>query len=127
MTNKAAESENAGLEAARRRVREILAREQFVEHAPHPRHTNEFAVWDTTAQKFRFPAFQYNASGEVRPEMRELLALLPTDRSGWRVAFWLYQPHGRLGGARPVDAFATDPAAVIAAAVSTFHPGDTNW
>ena len=116
----------AGLEAARRRVREILAEGQFVDHLGS-RRLHEFAVWDATAQRFRCPAFQYTDDGQVRPEMEDLLKLLPADRSGWRGAFWLYQPHARLSGTSPVDVFANDPAAVIAAARSTFDPGETNW
>lgn len=116
----------AGLEASRLRIREILAERQFVDHTGS-RWPHEFAVWDSTAQRFRYPAFQYTVGGQVRPEMQELLKTLPADRSGWRGAFWLYQPHARLSGASPVDLFATDPEAVFVAARSTFNPGESNW
>lgn len=74
-----------------------------------------------------FPAFQYTDSVQVRPEMMRLLAILPTDRSRLRSDFWLYLPHGWLGGVRPVDAFANNPAAVVDAGRSTYNPDDTNW
>ena len=136
----------AAVEAARQRRDEILAKEAFVDSAAiHVaqggvrgaaganntasrlrRNGQLLGVWD--GREFQHPAFQLEKStGRVNPAVARLLALLPKDRSGWRQAFWLYQPHARLNGRRPAEAFAKDPEAVIEAARSTFEPNDTNW
>jgi hypothetical protein len=83
-------------------------------------------AWD--GREYLHPAFQFDhETGRVMPEMKELLEILPKDRSGWRQAFWLFQPHALLDGRRPADAFQADPQSVIEAANSTFAPGNTNW
>jgi hypothetical protein len=44
------------------------------------------------------------------------------DKSGWRRAFWLFQPHASINdGLRPADVFRKDPQAVIRAAHNTRH------
>ena len=59
--------------------------------------------------------------------MKTLLAVLPKDRSGWRQAFWLFQRHAQINGARPADLFRWDPEAVIKAARSDFEVSDEWW
>jgi hypothetical protein len=58
---------------------------------------------------------------EPLPIMRSLLAVLPADDSGWDQALWLFQPTGRLDGARPADVLATRPEDVLDAAKKDFH------
>jgi len=83
-------------------------------------------AWD--GREYLHPAFQFDRrTGQVMPEMKDLIELLPKDRGGWRQTFWLFQPHALLDGKRPADVFPTDPHAVIEAARSTFAPGNTNW
>jgi hypothetical protein len=83
-------------------------------------------AWD--GREYLHPACQFDhGTGRVMPEMKELLEILPKDRSGWRQAFWLFQPHALLDGRCPADAFQADPRSVIEAANSTFAPGNTNW
>jgi hypothetical protein len=93
--------------------------------------------------EFRYPRFQFDAkTGLPRPEMAELLGLLPKERTGWHAAFWFAQPNRRLArptapidfdandileqlaapsGARPpADVFVEDPARVVAFAQKEF-------
>jgi hypothetical protein len=134
------------LEAARRRREHLLATESFLDStgihrmqggaadAPGAGNTASrlrrkgelLGVWN--GREYLHPAFQCDpATGRLMPEVQPLLALLPKDRSGWRQAFWLYQPHARLGGKRPADVFPGDPDAVLEAARSTYQPDETNW
>jgi hypothetical protein len=83
-------------------------------------------AWD--GREYLHPAFQFDRrTGQVMPEMKDLIEFLPKDRGGWRQTFWLFQPHALLDGKRPADVFPTDPHAVIEAARSTVAPGNTNW
>lgn len=70
------------------------------------------------------PACQFGeVEGRLEPRavMAQLLKLLPTDDSGWTQAFWLFQPTGRLQGARPADVLASRPDDVLSAADKDFH------
>ena len=58
---------------------------------------------------------------EPLPIMKSLLEVLPVDDSGWDQALWLFQPTGRLDGARPADVLATRPEDVLDAAKKDFH------
>jgi len=83
-------------------------------------------AWD--GREYLHPTFQFDRrTGQLMPEMKDLIELLPKDRGGWRQTFWLFQPHALLDGKRPADVFPTDPHAVIEAARNTFVPGNTNW
>jgi hypothetical protein len=83
-------------------------------------------AWD--GREYLHPAFQFDReTGQVMREMKDLIQLLPKDRSGWRQMFWLFQPHALLDGKCPADLFPTDPHAVIEAARSTFASAGTNW
>lgn len=134
------------LETARRRREQLLATETFLDsaevhelqggtaHAPGAGNTASrlrrkgelLGLWN--GREYLHPAFQCDpATGRIMPEVKPLLTLLPEDRSGWRQAFWVYQPHARLGGKRPADVFAHNPEAVLDAARSSYQPGEANW
>jgi hypothetical protein len=127
------------LEAARRRRDEILDREDMLDDdgvrellGAAPRELREtrqlLGLWDGVRIRYLYPAFQVDGPAcAIRRGVRELLALLPPDRGGWRAGFWVFQPHARLGGHTPADALASNASAVLEAARSSFHPGDTNW
>lgn len=84
-------------------------------------------IWSVPRCAFVYPAFQFDQSGKPRPEVVELLALLPTDgdQGGWRRAFWLHSPHAHLDDQLPADVFANDPVRVLNVAREEFH-ADTN-
>lgn len=84
-------------------------------------------VWSERDDAFRYPDFQFDARGQLRPELAALLASLPdeADRGGWRRAFWLYSPHALLDGQAPAEAFVSDPERVIDVARREFK-GDPN-
>ena len=77
---------------------------------------------------YLYPAFQFQPeTGEPHPAVADLLARLPDSSDGWVAALWLFQPTGKLGGARPADVFAHDPGAVIDAARRDFQGDDADW
>jgi hypothetical protein len=79
-------------------------------------------------REFLHPAFQFRPeTGRLMPEVKALLEILPKDHGGWRQAFWVFQAHGQLDGARPADVFGKDPHSVISAARSDFGAGDEHW
>lgn len=78
--------------------------------------------------RYLYPAFQFvSDTGEPHPALRDLIAVLPESNDGWTAAFWLFEPTGRLQGARPVDRFGEDPTAVITAAKHAFQGDDRDW
>lgn len=88
-------------------------------------------VWDAPERTFRHPDFQFDAHGQLRSEVAELLALLPganDDRGGWRRAFWLYSPHAQLGNETPAAVFPRDARRVIEVAEGEFRGDrDARW
>jgi hypothetical protein len=85
-------------------------------------------VWSERDQAFRYPDFQFDARGQLRPRLAALLANLPggaEDRGGWRWAFWLYSPHARLDGQVPAEVFVSNPERVIDVSRQEFK-GDRN-
>jgi hypothetical protein len=87
-------------------------------------------VWSTPDRSYVHPDFQFDRLGKVRPEVAELLAILPDkdDRGGWQRAFWLYSPHALLEGRTPADVFANQPERVIEVARREFTGGqDAAW
>jgi len=63
-----------------------------------------------------FLAFQFDANGQPKPIIRELLTRLDEDRTDWATAFWFSAANVHLDGERPVDRMDSDPEAVMAAA-----------
>jgi hypothetical protein len=79
-------------------------------------------VWSEPTRRFFYPEFQVDRFGKLRPEVAELLSILPNDgdHGGWRRAFWLYAPHALLDGTLPAEVFAKDPARVLDVARQEF-------
>ncbi|RDD79726.1 hypothetical protein DVJ77_20845 [Dyella tabacisoli] len=86
-------------------------------------------VWSANERTYRHPSFQFDASGILRPPVRDLLIALAThadftpeaDTGGWRRAFWLHGATLALAGSDgaprvAADVFIVDPEAVICAA-----------
>lgn len=83
-------------------------------------------AWD--GREYLHPGFQFDVNtGRLMPEVKQLLDILPKDRSGWRQAFWLFQKHAQLDGRRPADVFQKNPSAVIKAARGDFVLDDERW
>ncbi len=79
-------------------------------------------------REYLHPQFQFDpGNGFLMPQVKQLLDILPQDRSGWRQAFWLFQKHAQLADKRPADVFRQDPARVIEAARSDFVIDDERW
>ena len=87
-------------------------------------------VWAATRKTFLHPGCQFNEFGRARPEMKELLEILPAsnDSGGWAQAFWLFSPHALLAGQTPSIVMEKDPQRVIAAAKAEFsQEPNANW
>lgn len=86
-------------------------------------------VWVAPEKEYRYPLCQFTHAGELRPEIVELLTILPRGNgSGWSQAEWLYAPHPRLGGRRPCDVLLEDAPHVVHVARLQFkHHPDANW
>ena len=86
-------------------------------------------VWSKRDRRFVYPVFQFDQHGKLRPEVAELLSILPDDddRGGWRRAFWLYSPHALLDGLLPAESFTSEPARVLEAARQEFAGDQDAW
>ncbi|MFM0371056.1 hypothetical protein [Paraburkholderia aspalathi] len=87
-------------------------------------------VWAVAIHAFVYPMFQFDGNGQIRPEVTDLLSILPSeeDRGGWRRAFWLYSPHVLLGGRTPAEEFVIAPHHVVTAARREFTDSrDKHW
>jgi len=63
-----------------------------------------------------FPGFQFDAEGQPRAVIAEVIAALEPCSSEWELALWFAATSGWLGGRRPVDLLESDPEAVVEAA-----------
>lgn len=63
-----------------------------------------------------FPSYQFDAEGQPRPAVAEVLSTLGQQSRDWELAIWFISSSGWLGGRRPVDLLDSDPEAVIQAA-----------
>ncbi|MFL9866635.1 hypothetical protein PQR67_20875 [Paraburkholderia fungorum] len=87
-------------------------------------------VWSAPQRTHRYPDFQFDSDGALRPEVLDLLKLLPgdeEDRGGWRRVFWLYSPHALLDGETPAHIFMSDPQRVLDAARREFSESNECW
>lgn len=50
-----------------------------------------------------YPAFQFGANGQPRPDMATILSVLLPHRTPWQVALWFVRPNGWLDGDLPKD------------------------
>ena len=69
-----------------------------------------------TGAGLRSPSFQFDAAGQPRKVMAELIALFGGAADPWALALWMDTPNELLGGRRPSEMIAEDPAGVLAAA-----------
>ncbi|WP_144021234.1 hypothetical protein [Caballeronia sordidicola] len=88
-------------------------------------------VWVARNRSFRYPDFQFHTQHGLRPEVSDLLRVLPSnedDRGGWRRAFCLYSPHGLLNGDIPAGVFAGEPQRIVDVAMLEFNEdSDAHW
>lgn len=61
-----------------------------------------------------YPAFQF-ADGAPRPVIKEILAVLPKEMTGWQIAMWFASGNGWLDGAEPQERLSDADAVVDAA------------
>lgn len=91
-------------------------------------------LWESRAEIFRtgiyhsgtdeYPAFQFDEEGRPRPEIAKVLAALPAEMSGWKVAFWFASGNGWVeNGAAPQDALHDMTGVLAAAADLAFYCG----
>jgi hypothetical protein len=81
------------------------------------------ARWKAQARVFavpyqgqdRFPAFQFDADGKPLPLIKQVLEVLPANRTPWQTAFWFVSSNSWLGGPAPQERL-DDAAAVLEAA-----------
>lgn len=63
------------------------------------------------------PSFQFDSdSGQLRPEVAQLLAAFENRRKGWEVALWMTSPNGWLRGRRPIDLWPAELEFILEAA-----------
>ncbi len=95
----------------------------------HPRNKSEPASrWKREGKLFAvrfqgidlYPAFQF-VDGVPRPVIKEILAALPNDMTGWQIAMWFASGNGWLDGAEPQDCL-SDPNAIVDAARKLADP-----
>jgi hypothetical protein len=103
------------------RVQEVVARFRRCRGAD----VATLANWITRRQVICFewqsqswlPLFQFNrVDMEPQPELGQLFTELVAVYDHWELAGWFVRPHARLAHRTPVEALATDLAAVIGAA-----------
>jgi len=67
-------------------------------------------------KEWRYPAFQFDSKGHVRPDMKAVLAALSPDLQGWDRLHWFLAPHETLKGKTPLELWKKSPLKVIEAA-----------
>jgi hypothetical protein len=84
------------------------------------RHANAlFGVW--SGSEYLHPVFQFDPqTGSLRPQMREMLEVLPQKFTEWQKCYWFFQTNEGLNGACPADVFLTDPQTVLQLARRSF-------
>jgi hypothetical protein len=73
-------------------------------------------------RQFLWPGFQFDAQGQPRPAVAEVLRWFRDESSRWALALWFTSRTGWLDGRRPVDLLATEPGAVVEAARAENEP-----
>lgn len=69
-----------------------------------------------------WPGFQFDAQGQPRPVVAEILESFEDEPSPWAVALWFTSHTGWLDGRRPVDLLETEPGAAVEAARAENEP-----
>lgn len=67
-------------------------------------------------KEYRYPKFQFDARGNVRPEVPRIRAALGDDPYGWDTLQWFVEPNETLAGRAPIEVFDESPARVEQAA-----------
>lgn len=70
-----------------------------------------------------FPLYGLDDLNKYQPVagLHEIIELLTEHKDGWAFAFWFASPNTFLGAKAPKDVIATDPRAVMAAAMEEVH------
>lgn len=110
----------------------IATQDNDIDYATNARASGTLlGVWVAVEGVYRYPDFQFDSQGTVRPAVSDLLKALPgdaDDRTGWRRAFWLYSPHAQLADETPAELFARNAVRVIEAAKAEFHEqANASW
>jgi hypothetical protein len=67
-------------------------------------------------KEYRYPKFQFDERGNIRPEVPRIRAALGDDPQGWDTLQWFLEPNEVLDGRTPIEVFRKSPAAVEHAA-----------
>lgn len=65
---------------------------------------------------WHYPRFQFDSKRNGAAETKEVLAALSPDEQGWNRLQWFLEPHEKLKGRTPLDAWRTDRMKVVKAA-----------
>ena len=74
-------------------------------------------------QEWLYPRFQFDERHRVLPEIRDIVATLSPDETGWDRLQWFLEPHERLGGRTPLEVWEKNREQVIKAARSEHWDG----
>jgi hypothetical protein len=77
-----------------------------------------FAVRE--GRNYLYPRFQFTQDASPLDALVDVLKVVPEDARGWPLLSWFEAPSGLLGGRKPIDVLAQDPAAVRDAAVDFY-------
>ena len=70
-------------------------------------------------QAWCYPKFQFRQKGQPYREIRQVIEALTPDESGWGRLQWFKEPHAKLNGRTPLEAWeAGEKDEVVAAAKS---------
>ena len=82
------------------------------------RDTRLLSVWNSPANSYLYPDFQFN-QGQLIEKMPELLSYFSMGcyseirMNGWSTVEWLMCPHALLDGLRPAEVLGSDPQRVL--------------
>lgn len=91
------------------------------------------AAWAPEEGGYRYPTWQFSSSGQLVPQMAEILRLLREPgsmasavrrTSGWEEVEWFLVPHVLLDDQRPAEVLKTAPDRVLKAAILQFVEND---
>jgi len=71
-------------------------------------------------RNYLYPRFQFDPDAAPLDAVADVLKVVPEDASGWPLLSWFEAPSTMLGGRKPSEVLAKDPAAVRAAAADFY-------